>query len=78
MVAGGRLKGAGRIGVRAGKVADKYKVAKHFELTITDTTFAFTVKDASVAAEAALDGLYVIRTSVAEAGMTAGQAVLNY
>ena len=78
MVAGGRLKGAGRIGVRAGKVANKYKIAKHFELTTTDTTFAFTVKDASVAAEAALDGLYVIRTSVAEAGMTAGQAVLNY
>jgi transposase len=78
MVAGGRLKGAGRIGVRAGKVADKYKVAKHFDLTITDAAFAFKVKDESVAAEAALDGLYVIRTSVAEADMTAGQAVLNY
>jgi transposase len=78
MVAGGRLKGAGRIGVRAGKVADKYKVAKHFDLTITDTAFAFKVKEESVAAEAALDGLYVIRTSVAEADMTAGEAVLNY
>jgi transposase len=78
MVAGGRLKGAGRIGVRAGKVADKYKVAKHFDLTITDTAFAFKVKDESMAAEAALDGLYVIRTSVAEADMTAGEAVLNY
>ena len=62
MVAGGRLKGAGTIGVRAGKVADKYKVAKHFELTITDTAFTFEVKDESAAAEAALDGLYVIRT----------------
>jgi transposase len=78
MVAGCRLKGAGRIGVRAGKVADKYKVAKHFELIITDSSFAFKVKDASVAAEAALDGLYVIRTSVAKADMTAEQAVLNY
>jgi transposase len=78
MVAGGRLKGAGRIGVRAGKVADKYKVSKHFDLTITDTAFAFKVKEESVAAEAALDGLYVIRTSVAEADMTAGEAVLNY
>jgi transposase len=78
MMAGGRLKGAGRIGVRAGKVADKYKVAKHFDLTITDTAFAFKVKDESMAAEAALDGLYVIRTSVAEADMTAGEAVLNY
>jgi len=78
MVAGGRLKGAGRIGVRAGKVANKYKVAKHFELTITDAAFAFKVNDASVAAEAALDGLYVIRTSVDAADMTAEQAVLNY
>ena len=78
MVAGGRLKGAGRIGLRAGKVADKYKVAKHFDLTITDAAFAFKVRQESVAAEAALDGLYVIRTSVAEADMTAGQAVLNY
>ena len=78
MVAGGRLKGAGRIGLRAGKVADKYKVAKHFDLTIADAAFAFKVRQESVAAEAALEGLYVIRTSVAEADMTAGQAVLNY
>ena len=76
MVTGGRLKGAGTIGVRVGKVADKYKVAKHFELTITETAFTFEVKDESVAAEAALDGLYVIRTSVTD--MTAEQAVLNY
>jgi hypothetical protein len=76
MVVGDRLKGAGTIGVRAGKVADKYKVAKHFELTITDAAFSFEVKDESVAAEAALDGLYVIRTSVTD--MTAEQAVLNY
>jgi transposase len=78
MAAGGRLKGAGAIGVRAGKVADKYKVAKHFDLTITDVAFTFKVNDARVAVEAALDGLYVIRTSVAEADMAAGQAVLNY
>ena len=78
MVVGGRLKSAGTIGVRAGKVADKYKVAKHFELTITDAAFTFKVKDESVAAEAALDGLYVIRTSVAQTDMTAEQAVLNY
>jgi transposase len=78
MVAGGRLKGAGRIGVRAGKVVDKYKVAKHFDLIITDSAFAFRVRQESVAAEAALDGLYVIRTSVAESDMTGEQAVLNY
>jgi transposase len=78
MVVGGRLKGAGRIGVRAGKVVNKYKVAKHFDLTITDAAFTFKVREESVAAEAALDGLYVIRTSVAQTDMTPEQAVLNY
>jgi transposase len=78
MVAAGRLKGAGAIGVRAGKVAGKYKVAKHFDLAIAEAAFAYKVNDERVAAEAALDGLYVIRTSVAEADMGPGEAVLNY
>jgi hypothetical protein len=78
MVAAGRIKGAGAIGVRAGKVLDKYKVAKHFDLAIAEASFAYKVNDERVAAEAALDGLYVIRTSVAEADMAAGEAVLNY
>jgi hypothetical protein len=78
MVAGGRLEGADKIGVRVGKVVGKYKVAKHFDLEIRDASFAFKVDDERVAAEAALDGLYVIRTSVAQAEMTAEQAVLNY
>jgi hypothetical protein len=78
MVAAGRLKGAGAIGVRVGKVANKYKVAKHLDLAIADAAFSYKVNDERVAAEAALDGLYVIRTSVAEADMADGQAVLNY
>jgi Transposase DDE domain len=78
MVAAGRLKGAGAIGVRAGKVANKYKVAKHFDLAIAEAAFAFKVNAERVAAEAAIDGLYVIRTSVAEADMGSGQAVLSY
>jgi hypothetical protein len=78
MVAAGRLKGAGAIGVRAGKVLDKYKVAKHFDLTIAQAAFAFKINAERVAAEAALDGLYVIRTSVAEADMGPGEAVLSY
>ena len=45
------------IGVRAGKVLDKYKVAKHFDLSIAEASFAFKVNDDRVAAEAALDGL---------------------
>jgi transposase len=78
MVVGGRLEGADKIGVRIGKVIGKYKVGKHFDLNIKDGSFGFKVNEARVAAEAALDGLYVIRTSVAEADMTAEQAVLNY
>ena len=78
MVASGRLKGVARIGVRVGKVIGKFKVEKHFDLDIKDGSFSFKVNEARVAAEAALDGIYVIRTSVAAADMTAESAVLNY
>ncbi len=78
MVMGGRLVGRDKIGVRVGKVIGKYKVGKHFDLDIKDGAFGFKVSEARVAAEAALDGLYVIRTSVEAADMTAEQAVLNY
>ena len=78
MAASGRLAGRDKIGVRVGKVIGKYKVGKHFDLDIQDGGFAFSVNEERVAAEAALDGLYVIRTSVAEADMSAEAAVLNY
>lgn len=78
MVAAGRLAGRDKIGVRVGKVIGKYKVAKHFDLNIQDAALTFSVSEARLAAEAALDGLYVIRTSVAEADMSAEAAVLNY
>ncbi len=78
MIANGRLAGRGSIGVRVGKVIGKYKVAKHFDLDIQDAAFSFSVNAERVAAEAALDGLYVIRTSAAEAEMSAEAAVLNY
>jgi hypothetical protein len=78
MVESGRLKGQDKIGVRAGKVVNKYKVGKHFDLVIEDTAFSFSLNTAKVAAEAALDGLYVIRTSVADADMSAERTVLNY
>ena len=77
-VAAGKLCGRDKIGVRVGKVIGKYKMAKHFDLDIQDAAFAFSVNEERVAAEAALDGLYVIRTSAAEAGMSAEAAVLNY
>ncbi|MGH9002243.1 MAG: IS1634 family transposase [Acidimicrobiia bacterium] len=63
-VAAGRLTGADKIGVRVGKVVNRHKMAKHFELAITDTSFGYTRRSHAIAAEAALDGIYVVRTSV--------------
>jgi hypothetical protein len=63
-VAEGRLAGAAAIGLRVGKVVDKYKMAKHLDVAITDTTLTITRRQASIDTEAALDGVYVIRTSV--------------
>jgi hypothetical protein len=62
--AAGRCKGAGKIGERAGKVTGKHKMAKHFITQITDTSFTYRRDTERIAAEAALDGIYVIRTSV--------------
>ena len=76
MVAGGKLAWRDKIGVRVGKVLNKYKVGKHFDLDIQDAAFSFSVNEERVAAEAALDGLYVIRASAAD--MSAEAAVLNY
>jgi hypothetical protein len=74
----GRLHGQDEIGVRVGKVVDKYKVAKHFVLQIEDDSFDFEVDQQKVDAEAALDGIYVVRTSVAKGDMDEDQAVRNY
>ena len=62
--AAGRLQGAGKIGERVGKVINKRKVGKHFVREITDTAFTFRRDQEKIIAEAALDGVYVIRTSV--------------
>jgi len=78
MVARGRLTGQDVIGVRVGKVINKYKVAKHFRLDIRADGFDFAIDEAPVAAEAALDGLYVIRTSVPPARLGAAEAVRSY
>jgi hypothetical protein len=63
-VEAGRLSGADNIGVRAGKVINRHKMAKHFTLAITDTSIAWARNTEQINAEAALDGIYVIRTSV--------------
>lgn len=77
-VTAGRLAEAGRIGVRVGKVIGRYKMAKHYTLTITDTSFTFTRNQHTVQAEAGLDGIYVIRTSVPATTMSAGKVVATY
>jgi hypothetical protein len=58
------LRGAAAIGLKVGVVLDRHKMAKHFALTITDDSFRFTRRTREIAAEAALDGLYVVRTSL--------------
>jgi len=73
-----KLRGQDKIGVRVGKIVNKYKVAKHFELTIADTSLTWTRRQDHIDAEAALDGLYIIRTSVSKAQMDAPTCVRNY
>ena len=77
-VTAGRLANAGKIGIRVGKVIGKYKMGKHYTLHITDSTFTFTRDQAAIDTEAALDGIYVIRTSVPTAQMNAGAVVRTY
>jgi hypothetical protein len=77
-VEAGKLAGQDAIGVRVGKVIDQYKVAKHFALTISESSFSFERKRDAIAAEAALDGVYIIRTSVATEQMPAPDCVRNY
>jgi len=78
MVESGKLTGKDKIGVRTGRVVNKYKVAKHFELTIEDKTFSYERKQDRIASEAALDGLYVIRTSLATERMETDDCVRSY
>jgi len=74
----GRLHGKDQIGVRVGRVINKYKVAKHFVLHIEDDSFDFDRDQDNIDAEAALDGIYVIRTSVPKKTMDTDQAVRGY
>ena len=74
----GKLTGQDEIALRVGKVVNQYKVAKHFELTIGARAFTFRRKLDGITAEAALDGIYIIRTSVPAAQMDAAQCVRNY
>jgi transposase len=77
-VEAGKLVGQDKIGVAVGKVVNQFKMAKHFELLIANDSFTFTRKTGSIAAEAALDGLYIIRTSVKAERMDAPTCVRAY
>ena len=72
------LRGKTQIALRVGKIVGKFRMAKHFELEISDTHFGFARKQEAIAAEAALDGLYVIRTSLPDTAMGAEAAVAAY
>ena len=77
-VAAGRLAGAAAIGAKVGEVINKYKMAKHFDVTITDDSLAVQRKQQQIDAEARLDGIYVIRTPVPAADLDAAGTVTAY
>jgi hypothetical protein len=72
------LRGTAEIALAVGAVVDRYKMRKHFDLTITDTRFSFARKADAIAAEAATDGLYIVRTSLAETALDDRTAVRSY
>ena len=72
------LRGKAEIGLAVGAVVNNHKVAKHFELTITETSFSYGRRADSIAREARLDGIYVIRTSLPADAMSAADAVRAY
>jgi hypothetical protein len=77
-VSRGRLRDAAAIGLRAGRVVNANKMAKHFELDIAEGAFAYRRREREIAAEAALDGLYVVRTSVGSERLDSAAVVETY
>ena len=77
-VEAGRLKGQDKIGLTVGRVVNRYKMAKHFTLTIIDTSLTFARQEDAIAAEAALDGIYIIRTSVTPDRLDSASCVRHY
>ena len=72
------LRGKDRIGLRVGRILGRFKVGKHFQLDITDDRFAYQRDQVGIVEEAALDGIYVIRTSVAAETLSSEDTVLSY
>ena len=74
----GTLLGAAQIGLAVGAVANRWKVKKHLDIQITDTTLTFTRKTGQITAEAALDGIYILRTSVNANDLPVADVVRSY
>ncbi len=72
------LRGKDKIALRVGKVMNHYKVAKHFAIEITEDSLTFTKKEDKIAAEAALDGIYVLRTSLGEENFATKEVISSY
>jgi transposase len=72
------LRGKAEIGLEVGKVIDNHKMAKHFEITITEDSFTYRRREQAIAAEARLDGLYVIRSNLPKQAMSAEDLVASY
>lgn len=72
------LRGRAKIGLRAGRIINKHKMAKHFSLAISDTSFSFARREEKIADEAAIDGIYVVRTSSREEGLESAAIVERY
>lgn len=72
------LRGKERIALRVGKVISRFKMGKHFSLNFTETSFEYSRKQEAIAAEAALDGIYVVRSSVPSEELSAEKTVLAY
>ena len=72
------LRGQDQIALRVGKVLGRFKMGKHFKLTITDSAFHWARDQAAIDAEAALDGIYVVRTTVSAEKLPAAEVVRSY
>jgi hypothetical protein len=72
------LRGQDKIALRLGKVINRYKMAKHFDVVVEDDAFTFSRRTNEIDAEAALDGIYVIRTNVPQERLDAPEAVSAY
>jgi Transposase DDE domain len=74
----GTLKGSDQIGLAVGPAVKRYRMRKHFELQITEEGFTFTRRSEQIEAEAALDGIYILRTSLTDGELSSADVVRSY